>query len=143
MQVNMKFYRYKTPNKIDHRPLLQSNSECSLRICFLRIFQPAMGHSASPHADQNAMRSRLAGVGVSSAATTRPNPPPAGVSLSSSGPAGPPPGIISGIQPTTTGTPKTSGTSINRQTAHGSKLLRYTDNCFEPGYWDVFTGSCA
>ena len=104
-------------------------------------FQPAIGHSPSPHADQNPMRARLAGVDVTSSSTTRPNPTPAGVSLSSSGSAGPPPGIISGIQPTTTGPPKTSGT--NRQTAHGSKSLRYTDNCFEAGYWDVFPGSCA
>jgi hypothetical protein len=89
------------------------------------------------------MRSRLTGGGVSSATATRPNPTPPGVSLSSSGSAGPPPGIITGIQPTATGPPKTSSSNVNRQTAHGSKLLRYTDNCFEPGYWDVFTGSCA
>lgn len=103
--------------------------------------QPAIGHSPSPHADQNVMRSRL---GVSSSSTTRPNPTPAGVSLSGSGPAGPPPGIISGIQPAAAGPPKTSSTNvINRPAAHGSKSIRYTDNCFEQGYWDVFTGSCA
>ncbi|XP_028399124.1 ubiquitin-associated protein 2-like [Dendronephthya gigantea] len=80
---------------------------------------PAIGHSPSPHADQSAMRSRL---GVTSSSTTRPNPTPAGVSLSASGPAGPPPGIISGIQPAATGPPKTSSTNvINRPAAHGTK----------------------
>lgn len=77
------------------------------------------------------------------------NGTPAGVNLNNGTPpgpsrsGGPPPGIISGIQPSTTAK-TTSSSNVNRATAHGSsKSFRYTDYCFEPPYWDIFTGSCA
>lgn len=87
---------------------------------------PAIHHSSSPRSDQNAMRSRLSGVGPTTSSTTRSNPTPTGVSLSSSSmSAGPPPGIIPGIQSSSSGggggTKSSSAGVMNRQQAHGSK----------------------
>ncbi|XP_046839029.1 ubiquitin-associated protein 2-like [Xenia sp. Carnegie-2017] len=80
------------------------------------------------HSDQNTLRSRPYGVGMSNGSKAnggKANGTPAGVNLNNGTPpgpstsGGPPPGIISGIQPSTTAK-TTSSSNVNRATAHGS-----------------------